>query len=100
MSNEQLYIVEMTKEDIDDIITSLDSVVKSNGLSVAERCSQLHKTLLSARIKPAPQPQPKPYIPTPEEIAERERMAKEKLEKELSEIVQKKPTKKKTTKKK
>ena len=98
MSNEQLYIVEMTKEDIDDIITSLDSVVKSNGLSVAERCSQLHKTLLSARIKPAPQP--KPYIPTPEEIAERERMAKEKLEKELSEIVQTKPTKKKTTKKK
>ena len=100
MSNEQLYIIEVTKEDVDDIITALDSVVKSNGLSVAERCAQLHKILLTAKPKPAPQPQPKPYIPTPEEIAERERMAKEKLEKELSQIVEKKPTKKKTAKKK
>ena len=100
MSNEQLYILEVTKEDVDDIIMALDSVVKANGLSVAERCAQLHKILLTARPKPAPQPtpQPKPYIPTPEEIAERERLAKEKLEKELSQLVEKKPAKKRATK--
>ena len=125
MDNLQLYVLEVTKEDVQDLIEALDHVVKSQGLNVAERCSQLHRLLLSVTPKPLhdpqqmhtpqpvvqPQPVPYPeYVPTSEEIQEHENMAKEKLEKELSELIEEKPKskksksksspKKKTTKKK
>ena len=44
------YIVELVKEDIDDLVIILDAFVKSQGLSSAERCSQLHKLILEARL--------------------------------------------------
>ena len=117
MDNLQLYVLEVTKEDVQDLIEALDHVVKSQGLNVAERCSQLHRLLLSVTPKPlhdpqqmhTPQPvaqpqpviQPEPvpypeYVPTPEEIEKHEIMAKEKLEKELSELIEEKPKSKKS----
>lgn len=112
MQNQNLYLLELTKEDIEDIISALDSVVKTNGLSVAERCAQLHRLLLSSKPKPvappAPpvQPEPARFIPNEQEQAIIESKAKEKLNKELEELIEEKPkkskssTKKKTAKKK
>lgn len=121
MDNLQLYVLELTKEDVQDLVEALDHVVKSQGLNVAERCSQLYRLLLSVTPKPLHDPQqmhvPKPvvqpqpvvqpepvsypeYVPTPEEIAEHEKMAKEKLEKELSELIGEKPKKSKSSSKK
>lgn len=109
MNNEQLFLLELTKSDAEDLIEALDTVVKSNGLVVAERCAQLHKLILGVRLKPAEEP-PKPerYVPTPEEQIKIQQMAEDKLQKELSELIEEKPkakkskssTKKKTTKKK
>ena len=121
MDNLQLYVLELTREDVQDLVEALDHVVKSQGLNVAERCSQLHRLLLSvtpkplhdpqqmhtpqpvAQPQPVVQPQPVPYpeyVPTPEEIEEHEKMAKEKLEKELSELIEEKPKKSKSSPKK
>lgn len=117
MDNLQLYVLELTKEDVEDLIQALDQVVRSQGLNVSERCSQLHRLLLSVTPKPLhdpqqmhtpqpvvqpepvvqPQPVPYPeYVPTPEEIEEHENFAKEKLEKELSELIEEKPKSKKS----
>jgi len=108
MNNEQLFLLELTKGDAEDLIEALDTVVKSNGLVVAERCAQLHKLILSVRPKPVEPPKPERYVPTPEEQLTIQKMAEEKLQKELSDLIEEKPkakkskssTKKKTTKKK
>ena len=107
MNNEQLFLLELTKGDAEDLIEALDTVVKSNGLVVAERCAQLHKLILSVRPKPVEPPKPERYVPTPEEQIKIQKMAEEKLQKELSDLIEEKPkekkktsTKKKTAKKK
>ena len=96
---EPLFIIEMTEEDIKDLISSLDIVVKKEGISVAERISQLHKKLLSAKPKPIEPPKP-----SQEELMEMERKKQESLKKQLEEIVEDIPKpkspKKKTSKKK
>lgn len=92
---EQKYIVELVKEDIDDLVVIMDAVVKSQGLQVAERCVQLHKLILSA--KPKSVEPPKPYVPTPEELAERELRAKEEMKKELDSLIEVKSEPKKSS---
>ena len=66
MDNLQLYVLELTKEDVQDLVEALDHVVKSQGLNVAERCSQLYRLLLSVTPKPLHDPQqmhvPKPVV--------------------------------------
>lgn len=110
MNNDQILLLELTKSDAEDLIEALDTVVKSNGISVAERCAQLHKLILTVRPKPfEPPPAPQKYVPTPEEQIKIKEMAESKLQKELDQLIEETPkvktkkktsTKKKTTKKK
>ena len=51
MSKEQLYSVELSQSQIEGLISALDSVVKTNGLSVAEKCSEIYNSLLNAQPK-------------------------------------------------
>lgn len=105
MEKEDIFILEITKEDAQDLILALDTVVKSQGLSVAERCSQLHKLILDAKpkVKQQPPKQMNPIaIPHPEEMDRMEEEAKQKMNKELDSLLdkEKKETSKKSSKSK
>ena len=105
MKKEDILILEISKEDAQDFIIALDTVVKSQGLSVAERCSQLHKLILDAKPKVTQQPrkQMNPIkIPHPEEMDRMEEEAKQKMNKESDSLSdkEKKETSKKSSKSK
>ena len=90
MENKIVYVVEFEKEDIDDLITMVDMVVKSEGLPVAERCAQLHKKILSANQKDL-------YDKSISEKViksqiRKEEMSKEVLNKELDSLLEKSPS--------
>lgn len=57
MEKEQVYSIEVKQSDLESLVAVLDSVVKTNGISVAEKCSQLYLILLSAQPKTEPQPE-------------------------------------------
>ncbi len=112
MQKEQNYLVELTQSEIEGIISALDSVVKAHGLSVAEKCSEIHSQLLKAepKVEPVPQPPvvqqpvvtpPKPVVKQPVSPPKRvEEVSLEEVEAELGQIMEVPKKKKKTAKKK
>lgn len=84
-----LFLVEMTQDQIEGIISALDSVVKTNGLNVAEKCSQIYNSLLAAQ-------------PKVEKVAEPEveEVSLEEVEDELEQIMEVPKKRKRATRKK
>ena len=97
MSKEQLYSVEMTQSQIEGIISALDSVVKTNGLSVAEKCSEIYNALLNAQPKvEAPAP-----VAAPAQVEEiLEDVSLSEVEDELQQIMEVPKKRKRATRKK
>lgn len=88
---ETIYLVELSQTEIESIISALDTVVKSHGINVAEKCGALHRALVE---RSNPKEEEKPQVE--EELEE---VSLEEVEDELEQIM-KVPKKKRTTKKK
>jgi hypothetical protein len=86
---EPIFLVEMTQAQIEGLISALDSVVKTNGLGVAEKCAQIYNTLLSAQPKVEPVIEP-----------EVEEVSLEEVEDELEQIMEVPKKRKRSTRKK
>ncbi|MBA94870.1 MAG: hypothetical protein CMP21_03825 [Rickettsiales bacterium] len=86
---EPLFLVEMSQSQIEGIISALDSVVKTNGLGVAEKCAQIYNTLLAAQPKVEPVIEP-----------EVEEVSLEEVEDELEQIMEVPKKRKRSTRKK
>ena len=93
MEKEQVYSIEVKQSDLESLVAVLDTVVKTNGISVAEKCSQLYLILLSAEPKVETQP---------EEVKKEvvEEVSLEEVEDELQKIMEVPKTKKKRASKK
>jgi len=93
MEKEQVYSIEVKQSDLESLVAVLDTVVKTNGISVAEKCSQLYLILLSAQPKTEPQP---------EEVKKEvvEEVSLEEVEDELQKIMEVPKKKKRASKKK
>jgi len=105
MENKIVYLVELEKEDIDDLVAMIDMVVKNQGLSVAERCAEIHKKILSAKRKDSYNKSISDEVISSQ--IKKEEMSKEVLNKELDSLLEKnsspkikKSASKKTSKKK
>ena len=105
MENKIVYLVELEKEDIDDLVAMIDMVVKNQGLSVAERCAEIHKKILSAKQKDLYDKSI--YDEVMNSQIKKEEITKEELNKELDSLLDKnssskskKSASKKTSKKK
>ena len=46
MEKETIYSLKLSQSEIEYLIQILDTVVKSHGLQVAEKCASLHKILV------------------------------------------------------
>jgi hypothetical protein len=92
MEKEQVYSLEVKQSDLESLVAVLDTCVKNNGISVAEKCSQLYLILLSAEPKVEAQP---------EEVKEDivEEVSLDEVEDELQKIMEV-PKKKRASKKK
>ena len=93
MEKDQIYLVELKQSELEYIVSVLDTVVKSHGLSVAEQCSNLHKTILE-KSTPKPEEEKKEKVEIVEEVS------LEEVEEELEQIMKVPKKKKRTTKKK
>lgn len=93
MEKEQVYSIEVKQSDLESLVAVLDTVVKTNGISVAEKCSQLYLILLSAEPKVETQP---------EEVKKEvvEEVSLEEVEDELQKIMEVPKKKKRASKKK
>ena len=93
MEKEQVYSIEVKQSDLESLVAVLDTVVKTNGISVAEKCSQLYLILLSAEPKVETQP---------EEVKKEvvEEVSLEDVEDELQKIMEVPKKKKRASKKK
>ena len=93
MEKEQVYSIEVKQSDLESLVAVLDTVVKTNGISVAEKCSQLYLMLLSAEPKVETQP---------EEVKKEvvEEVSLEEVEDELQKIMEVPKKKKRASKKK
>lgn len=107
MQKEQNFVVELTQSEIEGIISALDSVVKTHGLSVAEKCSTIHSRLLKAELVAEAPPQPpviqQPVVTPPKPVDPSKRVEEvslEEVEEELGQIMEVPKKKKKTAKKK
>lgn len=101
MSKEQLYSVEMTQSQIEGIISALDSVVKTNGLSVAEKCSEIYNALLNAQPKvEASTPVVAPVVEPPQVEEVIEEVSLSEVEDELQQIMEVPKKRKRATRKK
>lgn len=97
MSKEQLYVVELSQSQIEGLISALDSVVKTNGLTVAEKCSEIYNALLNAQPKAAPVAPP--VVPAQvEEVLEEVSLSE--VEEELQQIMEVPKKRKRATRKK
>ena len=92
MEKEQVYSIEVKQSDLESLVAVLDTVVKTNGISVAEKCSQLYLILLSAEPKVETQPKE-----VKKEVVEE--VSLEDVEDELQKIMEV-PKKKRASKKK
>ena len=90
MEKDQIYLVELKQSELEYIVSVLDTVVKSHGLSVAEQCSSLHKTILEKST-------PKPEEEKKEEVEE---VSLEEVQEELEQIMEVPKKKKRASKKK
>lgn len=87
MSKEPRFLVEMTQSQIEGIVSALDTVVKSNGLTVAEKCAEIYNALLKAEQK-VEEPEPE------------EEVSLEEVEDELEQIMEVPKKRKRATRKK
>lgn len=92
MEKDPIFLVELKQSDIEGIISALDTVVKSHGLNVAEKCAEIHKLLLQGQPKVEKKVEPVAEEPV-EEISLGE------VEDELSQIIEV-PKKKRASKRK
>ena len=101
MSKELLYSVELSQSQIEGLISALDSVVKTNGLNVAEKCSEIYNALLNAQPKAeAPAPVAAP-VAAPAEVEEvLEEVSLSEVEDELQQIMEVPKKRKRATRKK
>ena len=84
----------MKREELEEyLIQILDTVVKSHGLQVAEKCASLHKILVET-AEPIPEPIPEPKEEVVEEVS------LEEVEDELEQIMEVPKKRKRSTKKK
>lgn len=88
MSKEPRFLVEMTQSQIEGIVSALDNVVKTNGLTVAEKCAEIYNALLKAEQK-VEEPEP-----------EEEEVSLEEVEDELEQIMEVPKKRKRATRKK
>tara|TARA_B000000557_G_scaffold210186_1_gene176070 strand:+ start:252 stop:539 length:288 start_codon:yes stop_codon:yes gene_type:complete len=94
MEKDPIFLVELKQSDIEGIISALDTVVKSHGLNVAEKCAEIHKLLLQGQPKVEPKLEPEPKV---EEKLEEISLSG--VEDELKQIIEV-PKKKRSTRKK
>lgn len=87
MSKEPRFLVEMTQSQIEGIVSALDNVVKTNGLTVAEKCAEIYNALLKAEQK-VEEPEPE------------EEVSLEEVEDELEQIMEVPKKRKRATRKK
>tara|TARA_R100000278_G_C5369069_1_gene128237 strand:- start:143 stop:451 length:309 start_codon:yes stop_codon:yes gene_type:complete len=101
MSKELLYSVELSQSQIEGLISALDSVVKTNGLTVAEKCSEIYNALLNAQPKvEASAPVTAPVV-APAQVEEvLEEVSLSEVEDELQQIMEVPKKRKRTTRKK
>lgn len=91
MEKETIYLVELSQSEIESLIAVLDTVVKSHGINVAEKCGALHKALLEKS-------NPKQEVKEVEEV--QEEISLKEVEDELEQIMEVPKKRKRTTKKK
>jgi len=92
MEKDPIFLVELKKSDIEGIISALDTVVKSHGLNVAEKCAEIHKLLLQGQPKVEKKVEPVVEQPV-------EEISLDEVEDELSQIIEV-PKKKRVSKRK
>jgi hypothetical protein len=92
MQKEPIFLIELKQSEVEGIISALDSVVKSHGLTVAEKCAEIHRSLLSGKPKVEQK-----LEPVAEEIVEE--ISLDDVEEELKQIIEI-PKKKKVSKRK
>lgn len=92
MEKDPIFLVELKKSDIEGIISALDTVVKSHGLNVAEKCAEIHKLLLQGQPKVEKKVEPVVEEPV-------EEISLDEVEDELSQIIEV-PKKKRASKRK
>ena len=88
MSKEPRFLVEMTQSQIEGIVSALDNVVKTKGLTVAEQSAEIYNALLKAEQK-VEEPEP-----------EEEEVSLEEVEDELEQIMEVPKKRKRATRKK
>ena len=91
---ETIYLVELSQTQIEEIISALDTVVKTHGLSVAEKCGALHRALIE-KSNPIEEVKSEAV-----EEAPLEEVSLEEVEDELQQIMQVPKKRKRTTKRK
>ena len=92
MEEDKIFLVELKQSEIEGIVSALDTVVKSHGLNVAEKCSEIHKSLVNAQLKSEQ---------LLEEVDEHiEEISLEEVEDELEQIIEVPKKRKKTTRRK
>ena len=92
MEKDPIFLVELKKSDIEGIISALDTVVKSHGLNVAEKCAEIHKLLLQGQPKVEKKVEPVAEEPV-------EEISLDEVEDELKQIIEV-PKKKRASKRK
>lgn len=92
MQKETVYLVELKQSEIEGIISALDSVVKTHGLNVAEKCAEIHKSILSGQPKVEQKVEPVVEEPV-------EEISLDEVEDELKQIIEV-PKKKRASKRK
>ena len=92
MEKDPIFLVELKKSDIEGIISALDTVVKSHGLNVAEKCAEIHKLLLQGQPKVEKKVEPVVEEPV-------EEISLDEVEDELKQIIEV-PKKKRASKRK
>ena len=92
MEEDKIFLVELKQSEIEGIVSALDTVVKSHGLNVAEKCSEIHRSLINAQLKGEE---------LLEEVDEHiEEISLEEVEDELEQIIEVPKKRKKTTRRK
>jgi len=92
MEKEKIFLVELKQSEIEGIVSALDTVVKSHGLNVAEKCSEIHRSLINAKLKG------EELLKDDDEDIEE--ISLEEVEDELEQIIEVPKKRKKTTRRK
>lgn len=77
MEKELIYSLKLSQSEIEYLIQVLDTIVKSHGLQVAEKCANLHRKLVDT-AEPIQEPKEEPV----------EEVSLEEVEDELEQIME------------